>query len=157
TAPPVGPSSISRLISSPGAGIAAVLHASRGGNQESARLILANADLTHANRMEASAVMARAACDGVNYRCLAPRDGGLVSPDTVINLEPGEVRILAADARPPAAQKRRINRAAGDKAVAAHRIGIERISPAVDDGRYPVKRLVGDVVVAEADVICDGH
>jgi len=156
-APPVGPSATSSLISSPGVGIAAVLHASRGGNQDAARLILANADLTHANRMEAAGVLTRAACHGVNYRCLVPRDGGSVSPDAVISLEPGEVRILAAEARSPAIQKRRVNRASADKAVVAPRIGIERISPAVDDGRFPVKRLVGDVIAAEADIICDGH
>ena len=34
---------------------------------------------------------------------------------------------------------------------------VEAISPAVDGGRFPVKRVVGDVVVVEADAFADGH
>ena len=34
---------------------------------------------------------------------------------------------------------------------------IEAISPVVDDGRYPVKRIVGEPCVVEADVFRDGH
>jgi starch synthase (maltosyl-transferring) len=37
------------------------------------------------------------------------------------------------------------------------RVVIENVSPRVDDGRFPVKRLVGDSVVVEADVFADGH
>src|SRR5262245_50422984 len=37
------------------------------------------------------------------------------------------------------------------------RVLIENVSPAVDGGRYPVKRLVGDVLVVGADVIAEGH
>jgi starch synthase (maltosyl-transferring) len=34
---------------------------------------------------------------------------------------------------------------------------VESIQPCVDGGRYPVKRVVGDEVVVEADCFCDGH
>jgi len=34
---------------------------------------------------------------------------------------------------------------------------IERIAPSVDGGRFPVKRVVGDEVVVEADCFTDGH
>ncbi len=37
------------------------------------------------------------------------------------------------------------------------RVAIEAPSPCVDDGALPVKRLVGEVVAVEADVVCDGH
>jgi starch synthase (maltosyl-transferring) len=37
------------------------------------------------------------------------------------------------------------------------RVVIERVSPAVDDGRFPVRRIVGDTVVVEADVFADGQ
>ncbi|HLW13807.1 MAG TPA: alpha-1,4-glucan--maltose-1-phosphate maltosyltransferase [Casimicrobiaceae bacterium] len=33
---------------------------------------------------------------------------------------------------------------------------IERVTPCVDDGRYPAKRCIGDSVVVEADVFIDG-
>src|SRR5439155_21539780 len=37
------------------------------------------------------------------------------------------------------------------------RVIVERVSPAVDDGRFPAKRVVGDVVSLEADIFADGH
>jgi starch synthase (maltosyl-transferring) len=37
------------------------------------------------------------------------------------------------------------------------RIVIQHPSPAVDGGRFPAKRCVGDRVVVEADIIRDGH
>jgi len=37
------------------------------------------------------------------------------------------------------------------------RVAIERVSPDVDGGRFAAKRLRGDQVTVEADIICDGH
>jgi starch synthase (maltosyl-transferring) len=37
------------------------------------------------------------------------------------------------------------------------RVVIESVSPAVDGGRFPVKRVVGDRLDVEADVFADGH
>ena len=37
------------------------------------------------------------------------------------------------------------------------RVVIESVTPAVDDGRFPVKRVAGDIVVVEADCFADGH
>ncbi|MBI4207680.1 MAG: alpha-1,4-glucan--maltose-1-phosphate maltosyltransferase [Betaproteobacteria bacterium] len=37
------------------------------------------------------------------------------------------------------------------------RVVIESVSPAVDGGRFPIKRVVGDRVIVEADVFADGH
>jgi starch synthase (maltosyl-transferring) len=37
------------------------------------------------------------------------------------------------------------------------RLIVEGVQPEVDAGRYPVKRVVGERVVVEADVFCDGH
>jgi starch synthase (maltosyl-transferring) len=34
---------------------------------------------------------------------------------------------------------------------------IERVSPEIDCGRFPIKRVVGESVVVEADVFADGH
>jgi starch synthase (maltosyl-transferring) len=42
-------------------------------------------------------------------------------------------------------------------ALAAQRVAIEAVEPAVDGGRFPVKWVVGRSVVVEADVFCDGH
>lgn len=37
------------------------------------------------------------------------------------------------------------------------RVVIESVRPAVDDGRFPIKRVVGDQIVVEADLFADGH
>src|SRR5438477_8763019 len=37
------------------------------------------------------------------------------------------------------------------------RVVIEAVTPDVDGGRFPAKRVVGEEVVVEADVLCDGH
>lgn len=37
------------------------------------------------------------------------------------------------------------------------RVVIESVRPAVDGGRFPVKRVVGDRVTVEADIFADGH
>ena len=37
------------------------------------------------------------------------------------------------------------------------RVAIDRVGPEVDGGRFAVKRVRGDEVVVEADIICDGH
>ena len=34
---------------------------------------------------------------------------------------------------------------------------IENLQPLVNGGRYPIKRVVGEDVVVEADVFKDGH
>jgi starch synthase (maltosyl-transferring) len=37
------------------------------------------------------------------------------------------------------------------------RVVIERVSPEIDCGRFPIKRVVGEAVVVEADVFADSH
>ena len=37
------------------------------------------------------------------------------------------------------------------------RVVIESVTPQVDAGRYPIKRVIGQQVVVAADVFTDGH
>ena len=37
------------------------------------------------------------------------------------------------------------------------RVAIENVKPAVDCGRFPIKRIVGQTVTVTADVFADGH
>ena len=34
---------------------------------------------------------------------------------------------------------------------------IENLQPLIDGGRYPIKRVIGEDVVVEADIFKDGH
>ena len=42
-------------------------------------------------------------------------------------------------------------------ASALPRLVIEHVTPALDSGRYPVKRALGDTIRVEADIFKDGH
>jgi starch synthase (maltosyl-transferring) len=44
-----------------------------------------------------------------------------------------------------------------DRIDGRSRVVIEEVSPQIDGGAYPVKRVVGDKVIVEADVFADGH
>ncbi len=37
------------------------------------------------------------------------------------------------------------------------RVVIEGVKPEIDDGRFPIKRIIGDKVAVEADIFADGH
>src|SRR5690242_5805618 len=37
------------------------------------------------------------------------------------------------------------------------RVIIEGVEPEIDDGRFPIKRTVGEEVVVRADIYADGH
>lgn len=41
--------------------------------------------------------------------------------------------------------------------VAPSRVVIENVRPVVDDGRFPAKRVVGELCEVTADIFCDGH
>jgi len=73
-------------------------------------------------------------------------------PGTSLILQPQEVRILAA-AR-IVAQK---NRTRSRQPTGEGRVIIENIWPEIDNGRSPIKRVVGDVVEVWADIFSDGH
>src|SRR5688572_2150648 len=55
-------------------------------------------------------------------------------------------RVVAPERRP-----------AADRAERRPRVHIEGLTPVVDGGRWPVKRVVGDVLRIGADVLKDGH
>jgi starch synthase (maltosyl-transferring) len=90
-------------------------------------------------------------------------------PLAEIDLLPGDVQVWRvfrnAPVRTPAAVKpaKSLRTKAGEAkepvnaAIASPRIGIEQVQPSVEDGRFAVKRLVGDDIIVEADVLMDGH
>ncbi|HET7685949.1 MAG TPA: alpha-1,4-glucan--maltose-1-phosphate maltosyltransferase [Candidatus Limnocylindria bacterium] len=46
---------------------------------------------------------------------------------------------------------------APDEVGTRRTVVIERVAPELDGGRYPVKRVVGDVLLVTADILADGH
>jgi starch synthase (maltosyl-transferring) len=59
--------------------------------------------------------------------------------------------------RTPASRPPQSAEATALAATQAPRLVVETVSPSVDDGRYPVKRIVGDWVNVEVDAYGEGH
>ena len=70
-------------------------------------------------------------------------------------IAPGDVHAFATEARPVVTADEGELSLTG--ATASPRIAIEHVTPQVDDGRFAIKRLVGDTVMVEADIFADGH
>ncbi|WP_232469019.1 alpha-1,4-glucan--maltose-1-phosphate maltosyltransferase [Croceicoccus marinus] len=69
-------------------------------------------------------------------------------------LQPGEVRLMEQRRASPALS---LQQSAGQPSRDAARLVVEHVEPSVDGGRFPVKRVVGDVVQASAVIFADGH
>ncbi|HEX3883273.1 MAG TPA: maltotransferase domain-containing protein [Stellaceae bacterium] len=141
-----------RALSPPDAPALALLLADGGGGAEP-RLVLINTSLDEPVRVPLGPLLT-ASGFGAALLDARPDDGApAIGPDAVVTIAPGDVRTLRAAAPAPVASP------AFDaaEAAAAPRIAIEAVSPAVDDGRFAAKRLVGETVEVSADLIADGH
>ena len=74
-----------------------------------------------------------------------------LTPTGAIRLEPGETRFFEAAIPEP------ILLPPPSLDCDAPRIAIEAITPQVDDGSFPVRRTLGDLVTIAADLLGDGH
>jgi starch synthase (maltosyl-transferring) len=121
---------------------------------ERAWLALFNARLDRDTTIDLGAVAGGAACA---YDGWTLPDGAAQS--VPLALAPGEVRVLEGTRTQPVAARASAtaHKQALAEATQAPRIAIEAVTPAVDDGRFAVKRVVGDAVTVEADVFMDGH
>ncbi|MFO1074055.1 MAG: maltotransferase domain-containing protein [Geminicoccaceae bacterium] len=77
---------------------------------------------------------------------------------TPLTLEPLGVRVFTGEAEETARQAPAAELSAERlERLAAERVAIERVTPELDGGRFPAKRIVGDVLTVEADILVDGH
>jgi starch synthase (maltosyl-transferring) len=127
-----------RLVSSAGAAIAFLV-------RDSGFLLAANPSLTES----AAAFLPR--LGGVKIMEI-DGEGGEISAASTMTLPPGGVRLCEViPARPITLKKPFV------PDCEAARIAIENITPKVDDGNFPVRRVVGEVLVIDANIIADGH
>lgn len=145
-------------LSGPGAPVAALARVPGGDlrRAEEVAIVLANASPHAPASILPDGILA--ALDGrfPSLRQVFPTEGvDLLAAGRPAVLAPGEVRVFAGRAAPPG---KATTRALSAKAARAMpRIAIERVAPAVDDGRFPVKRLAGESVAVSADILGDGH
>ena len=139
-----------RSLSPPGAPVAALLVTGNAASREP-RVVLANASLDDPVRVPLAPLLTASGLDG------AVVDGGgtgrSAGPDGVVIIAPAEVRTLHISPAPPIGRTQRN----AIEAATMPRVAIEAVTPSVDDGRFPAKRLVGELVEVSADLISDGH
>ena len=139
-----------RLVSAPGAEIAVLAH----GSMAAPGLVLA----LNPSAEKPAAMAAEAVLPGIGGAggTLIPLDGAQpVAAGGCFTLEPAEVRAFRFVAEKPI--RRPARRGGAERAATWPRIAIEAVRPAVDDGQFPAKRIAGETVQVEADLINDGH
>ena len=141
-----------RSLAPPEAPAAALLVGrSNGAADHETRLVLVNASLDEPIRVPLAPLLTASGIAGALAR--DGSDAHAIGPDGTITIGPAEVRKLNIVTTPP------IGRSECNAVEAAKmpRVVIEVVMPSVDEGRFPAKRLVGEMVEVSADVISDGH
>ncbi len=170
-----------RMLSGPDAPITAIVRANAPDLRAADRVVIAlvNPDAVGKVRMNTvtmnavtmNAAIVTSALSGFgDFRTVASAAPGSSTTETLdpcatLRLAPGEVRIFEgrrmAAITLSATRGKRSARAAVETAVEAAmqapRIAIESVTPSVDGGRFPVKRIAGESVRVEADILIDGH
>lgn len=88
---------------------------------------------------------------------LIAKAGGQLDLPSDTLLRPREVRFLPITPSIPVLAQSRNGNAGVSDATVAPRIIVEGIEPRIDSGDFPIKRVVGDWLVIEADIFTDGH
>lgn len=73
------------------------------------------------------------------------------------HLAPGEAQLFRAARKPPIRRPRPLPEMSAIEAAGQSKLVIANISPVIDGGRYPCKRIVGERVEIEADIFGDSH
>jgi starch synthase (maltosyl-transferring) len=146
--PAISAGPLTSMLSAPHAPVALLREAE---GKKGRALVVANPSLTKPRRLAAGQMLG-----------LLPRPGA-VAPDLLdaegrLLLAPAEVRIVPIhDSAPVRLPLPESTAAATEAAMASARIAIENLQPSVDEGRFPVKRAVGQAVTVTADIFTDGH
>ena len=140
-----------RILSPPDAPTAVLLSTGPEDHSAQSRLIFVNVDLDNPVRVSAAPLLTASGLPGAILE--VEPNSRPVGPDGAIIIGPGAVRNLSLIATSPIATSPLDVVTAAE----AQRIAIEAVSPSVENGRFPAKRLVGELVEVSADLISDGH
>jgi len=141
-----------RLVSAPGAEIAVL---ARGSYHDPGLVLALNPDLDRPSVLPAEAVLPE--IGGAGGGLLAEGEAEPIGPGRALRLEPGEGRVLRFVASRAIVSASRPRGAPKGELAAAPRIAIEAVSPSVEGGRFPARRIAGEMARVEADLISDGH
>ena len=153
-----------RRITAPGSPIVGLLRLTGGHpvGSEGCAITLINPDRQLAHSIPVARLLAETGGPFGHFTDVTPMTAPIaLDPSGTIMLEPLGIRVFRGERvahRGPAAASTVAEepRSALDR-LAANRIAIERVHPQLDGGRFPVKRIVGDVLEVWADIFGDGH
>jgi starch synthase (maltosyl-transferring) len=139
-----------RLVDGPGNHVTALMRADAADPNRAAQgvVILVNSDLS----APASPSLSLSPLPPASGAAWTLRDAKETSTRP---LDPGEIRLVRVERTSSILMKPQ--RFSVQAATKAARIVIEGVSPAVDGGLYPAKRVVGEPMEVEADIFTDGH
>jgi starch synthase (maltosyl-transferring) len=142
-----------RLLTEPGGSVTALVRSDTADirNAVTAVAVLINADL----ESEAPLPIALDPLPAAAGAAVVAQEAVSAERDCRSALGAGEVRLVGVQPSMPVKLRRTDTQAA--KAVTLSRVVVENIGPAVDGGRYPAKRVVGERIMVDADVVTDGH
>jgi starch synthase (maltosyl-transferring) len=144
-----------RPLTGPGATVMAMLRASEDPRfAESATLVIANPDRHASATLAPEAILP--AIGGGPGPFLGADGTQTLTPGVPVLLSPGEVRVMQAGRSSPILRPAAA-RMPPEQGVMIPRIGIEAVTPLVEGGRFPAKRIMGEVVTVEADIVADTH
>jgi starch synthase (maltosyl-transferring) len=131
----------------PGPAAIALLHEEPDGRS---RLLLLNPAAHRPAQLDAAEWLPRAG--GGRLGRFRDADGAALQAAVPFSLPAGAIRGFRAEPGQPI-----LGVIAPEVSMQSPRIAIEAVSPSVEHGRFAAKRIVGDRVEVEADLICDGH
>ena len=120
-----------------------------------ATLVALNTDVERQRDLGLSRVLSQ--LDGRFAAFTSVEGGPPLALGTAITLNPGEIRVFSAAVASPPVVTGPLDIDLARRVANSARVAIEAPSPCVEDGTLAAKRLVGDVVPVEADVVGDGH
>jgi starch synthase (maltosyl-transferring) len=144
-----------RPLSGPGQPVAALLRtdAADPRSARQATLMLLNLNEAAPAEVDGATILASAGSFGP-WKAGNGHGSATLEPTSELLLEPGALLTFTAEALP--LPKPRPVSGAGE-AAQKPRLAVEAVSPCVDGGRFPARRIVGDLVEVEADIIADSH
>ena len=149
-----------RFVSGPGAPVTVLARASHGDLRASERVVLAllNPDGNGQARLTGAAITGALAGFGRYGEAMpAGADAAPLDPCATIELAAGEVRLVEGSRLPSIRLATPSSRRSAEAAIEKPRLAIEAIMPTVENGRFPAKRIAGNPLRVEADILIDGH
>jgi len=121
---------------------------------DDAVLVLLNTDTAAAQPVDLDALLGAIEGDGIDAEDVTPGAAPSLLAASPLTLEAGAVRLIRIS--------RLHERLFSAEELPARperptRVVIERVTPELDGGRFPVKRVVGETLEVQADIFRDGH